>query len=66
MLLRNGDVGNDHDQAGVQRFFCIEFEKVRTIIRDKNIFLRTNHLHEFPVFESAESPMIDVVTGMTC
>jgi hypothetical protein len=61
-LLRRDDVGNDNDDAGVERFFAMQIKKVGAIVGDKGVLLLADDLHQLPILQAAETAMRDVVS----
>ena len=64
-LTSRRNAGDHNDDAGVERFFSVEHEKIGAIICHESIVLPADDGHELPVFRTAQAKMVDMVGDVT-
>jgi hypothetical protein len=65
-LTERGDIGNNNDHSGMQRFFSMELKEIGAIVRYERIFVLADGGHEFPVFRTAQTEIVDMIRHVTC
>ena len=64
-LLPRDYIRHNDDYSGVERFFSLERDKVRQVVRHECVLLLLNYRHELPVLKASESTVVNMIRGVT-
>ena len=64
-LLQRDHIGNNNDNASVERFFSVEIKKIGAVVGDERVLLVADDPHKLPILQSAESAVTDMVCAVT-